>query len=195
MPVTIAVVTEHEGAPWWSAARAAKKPPRALAPLLSGSAREIQVPAFEARSLRKWCAGVSGWRNDRAPLAFVGLVGRPPSARRSGGGTSVLVRLSASEHATLTERATARGQSVPKLLVAAAAADGERASAQHERDTRALQHVRKILDVVEATRVRIGDDDSFIHQLLVDAMTAATLIKRDLEDALRDAQNAEASSE
>jgi len=195
VPITIAIVPDQLDAPWWSAARAAPMPPRALAPLLAGTATEIQVAPPEARKLRTWCASVPGWSYEHAPLDFGRLVGRRPSPRRSAGAVKITLRLTAAEHATLTELATARGQIVAQLLIDCALAEAAREAAPSmqgtsgdDRDARALALVREILDRVEASRVRVGDRDEHVHGLLGDAMTAATLLRRDLEDDLRSSE-------
>src|ERR1041384_542414 len=93
MKATIAVDPDHPSGSWWRAARDAKHPPPELRPLLTGKATTIEVAPKRARELRAWCAAFEGWDPESAPLSFVGLVGRPPSPRRSEGARSLHVRL------------------------------------------------------------------------------------------------------
>jgi hypothetical protein len=132
MKVTIATVPEHPAEVWWSAARQAKDIPRELRPLVGGKSSTIEVSRDRARDLRAWCARLPGWDAERAALSFVGLVGRPPSPRRSAGGIRVTVRLSADERTALDALATARGQSLADVLRTSALIEAKREAARTE---------------------------------------------------------------
>ena len=126
MKVTIAVDPDHPGGSWWRAARDAKHPPPELRPLLTGKATTIEVAPKRARELRAWCAAFEGWDPEAAPLSFVGLVGRPPSPRRSEGARSLHVRLAPYELALLEPLASAREQSLADLLLTSAVVEARR---------------------------------------------------------------------
>jgi len=130
MKVTIAVSPESAAAPWWSAARQSKRVPRELRPILTSKATTIEVPAPRARALRAWCATLPGWDVEPAPLTFVGLVGRPPSARRGAGAIQLSVRLSAEEAAAIEAVATARNQTLTDALRTCALVEARRIAAR-----------------------------------------------------------------
>ena len=127
MTVTIAIDPNHPSDLWWREARDAKLAPRELRPLLGGKATTIEVPPKRARQVRTWCATLAGWDPDAAPLSFEGLVGRPPSPRRSAGAGRLTVRLAPDELAILEPLARSRGQSLADLLRASALVEARRA--------------------------------------------------------------------
>ena len=127
MTVTIAIDPNHPSELWWREARDAKHAPRELRPLLGGKATTIEVAPKRARQVRTWCATLAGWDPDATPLSFEGLVGRPPSPRRSAGAGRLTVRLAPDELAILEPLARSRGQSLADLLRASALAEARRA--------------------------------------------------------------------
>jgi len=154
MKVTIAVDPDHPGGSWWRAARDAKHPPPELRPLLTGKATTIEVAPKRARELRAWCAAFEGWDPEAAPLSFVGLVGRPPSPRRSEGARSLHVRLAPYELTLLEPLASARDQSLADLLLTSAVVEARREEARATDDgdgdeTRA--------EVVALDAIEVGD--------------------------------------
>jgi len=131
MNVTIAIAPEHPSEAWWSAARGAKGAPRELKRMIAGKVTAIEVSRERAREVRSWCATLPGWDADRAPLSFVGLVGRPPSPRRSAGGKRIVVWVSADEEAALDALRKKRGQkTLQDVLRTSALADAKREAAR-----------------------------------------------------------------
>ncbi len=154
MKVTIAVDPDHPSGSWWRAARDAKHQPPELRPLLTGKATTIEVAPKRARELRAWCAAFEGWDPEGAPLSFVGLVGRPPSPRRSAGAGRLHLRLAPYELALLEPLASARGQSLADLLLTSAMVEARREEARATDDgdgdeTRA--------EVVALDAIEVGD--------------------------------------
>jgi hypothetical protein len=142
MTVTIAIDPNHPSDVWWREARDAKHAPRELRAMLGGKATTIEVPPKRARQVRTWCATLAGWDPDAPPLSFEGLVGRPPSPRRSAGAGRLTVRLAPDELAILAPLARSRGQSLADLLRASALVEARRAIDAGRRDELAASSSR-----------------------------------------------------
>jgi hypothetical protein len=152
MKVTIAIDPGQPSESWWRAAHDAKHPPAELRLLLTGKATTIEVAPKRARELRAWCATLVGWDPAAPPLSFVGLVGRPPSPRRSVGARRLQVRLAPYEFALLDPLASVRGQSLADLLLTSAVVEARREEARATDDgdeTRA--------EVVTLDAIEVGD--------------------------------------
>jgi len=154
MKVTIAIDPDHPTGSWWRAAHDAKHPPAEMRPLLTGKATMIEVAPKRARELRAWCATLVGWDPEASPLSFVGLVGRPPSPRRSAGARSLHVRLAPYELALLEPLASAREQSLADLLLTSAVVEARREEARAAEDSDG-EETRA--EVVALDAIEVGD--------------------------------------
>jgi hypothetical protein len=52
---------ENDAPDWWDAAHEAPDCPPALAPLIHGSAEEVNVPTDHAAACLAWCESLPGW--------------------------------------------------------------------------------------------------------------------------------------
>jgi hypothetical protein len=150
MTATIAIDPDHPSESWWRAAHDAKRVPPELRPLLAGKAQMIEVAPKRAREIRAWCAALAGWDPNATPLAFVGLIGGPPSPRRGAGAHSLHVRLSPHEQAVLEPLAQARGQSLADLLITLAAVEAQREAARTAGDDDETRAEAVVIDEIEA---------------------------------------------
>jgi uncharacterized protein (DUF1778 family) len=157
MKVTIAIDPGQPSESWWRAAHDAKHPPAELRLLLTGKATTIEVAPKRARELRAWCATLVGWDPAAPPLSFVGLVGRPPSPRRSVGARRLQVRLAPYEFALLDPLATARGQSLADLLLTSAVVEARREEARATDDGDETRAELVALDAIEVGDILYTD--------------------------------------
>ena len=114
----------------------------------------IEVAPKRARELRAWCATLAGWDPAAPPLSFVGLIGRPPSPRRSAGARRLQVRLAPYEFALLDPLASTRGQSLADLLLTSAVVEARREEARATDDGEGDEmHA----EVVALDAIEVGD--------------------------------------
>jgi hypothetical protein len=149
MKATIAIDPDHPSESWWRAAHDAKSVPPDLRPLLAGKAKTIEVTPKRAREIRAWCATLAGWDPNATPLAFVGLIGRPPSPRRGAGARSLHVRFSPHELALLEPLSQTRGQSLADLLITLAAVEAQREAARTADDGDETRAEAVTIDAIE----------------------------------------------